>query len=135
MAKMTEEEKEAFMNAHQEQERMLGEELDVTTVEGAKEFVRLQISNGADYIKIMIEEGTVVNCPGLPVLDKVVMKAAVDEAHKYNKLVIAHILTAEAAKIAVEIGVDGLAHLFIDRPDWTPELIALIAERKMFVTP
>ncbi len=41
-----------------------------------------------------------------------VLKAAVDEAHKLVKIAIAHVLTAEAAKTAVEVGVDGVAHLF-----------------------
>jgi imidazolonepropionase-like amidohydrolase len=64
-----------------------------------------------------------------------VLKAAVDEAHKLGKIAIAHVLTAEAAKTAVEVGVDGLAHLFIDRPQWTPELIKYIADKGIFVTP
>lgn len=135
MARMTDEEREAFLKAHEEQEEQMNSGIDVTTAEGAVKFTQLQIANGADYIKIMIEEGTVVNCPNLPVLEKHVMQAAAEEAHRQSKIVIAHVLTAEAAKMAVEIGVDGLAHLFIDRPQWTPELIKLIADRNVFVTP
>src|SRR5690606_8028318 len=56
------------------------------------------------------------------------------EAHQLDKIVIAHILTAEAAKTAIEVGVDGLAHLFIDRPEWTPELIRAIANKGIVVT-
>ena len=94
-----------------------------------------QVNNGADYFKLMIEEGTVMNAPGLPVIETHVLKAAVEEAHKLGKIAIAHVLTAEAAKTAVEIGVDGLAHLFIDRPDWTKDLIESIASKGIFVTP
>lgn len=43
-------------------------------------------------------------------LNREVMTIAVDEAHRFNKIVIAHTLTAEATKLAVEIGIDGLAH-------------------------
>jgi imidazolonepropionase-like amidohydrolase len=135
MARMSEEEKEAFLKAHEEQERELSDGIDVTTEEGAVAFARLQIANGADYFKVMIEEGTVMNSPNLPVIEKHIMKAAVDEAHRHRKIAIAHVLTAEAAKTAVEIGVDGLAHLFIDRPYWTPELIKMIADNNIFVTP
>lgn len=135
MEKMSEEEKAAFIAAHEAQQIEEESGPDVTTIEGAIAFVHRQINNGADYFKIMIEEGTVMNAPGLPMIKPEVLKAAVDEAHKLGKIAIAHILTAEAAKTAVEIGVDGLAHLFIDRPEWTAELIKSIADKGIFVTP
>jgi imidazolonepropionase-like amidohydrolase len=135
MEKMSEEEKAVFIAAHQAQRDEEEQGPDVTSLEGAIAFVHRQVDNGADYFKIMIEEGTVMNAPGLPVIETHILKAAVDEAHKLGKIAIAHVLTAEAAKTAVEIGVDGLAHLFIDRPDWTPELIASIASKGIFVTP
>ena len=135
MASMDEEEKAAFLAAHEAQHADELNQLDVTTATGAKQFVNRQIENGADYVKIMIEEGTVMNAPGLPVISETVMQVAVDEAHTHGKLVIAHILTAAAASTALAIGVDGLAHLFIDRPDWTPELVRSIADSGAFVTP
>jgi imidazolonepropionase-like amidohydrolase len=135
MEKMSEEEKAIFVAAHQAQKEEEELSPDVTSLNGAIDFVRRQVNNGADYFKIMIEEGTVMNAPGLPLIETPVLKAAVDEAHKLGKIAIAHVLTAEAAKTAVEIGVDGLAHLFIDRPDWTQDLIESIASKGIFVTP
>jgi len=135
MERMSEEEKSAFLAAHEEQHAEELDSPDVTTETGAKEFVNRQVENGADYFKIMIEEGTVMNAPGLPLISEKVMKVAVDEAHKLGKIAIAHVLTAEAAKTAISIGVDGLAHLFIDRPSWTGELVQSIADRGAFVTP
>ncbi|KAA9354686.1 amidohydrolase family protein [Larkinella humicola] len=135
MEKMTEEEKKEFIAAFAERENEDGNKPDVTTITGAVQFVQQQMENGADYFKIMIEEGTVMNAPGLPMIKTEVLKAAVNEAHKLGKIAIAHVLTAEAAKTAIEVGVDGLAHLFIDRPDWTPELIKSIADKGIFVTP
>ena len=135
MEKMTEQEKKEFIASFEERKSEDGNKLDVTTKDGAVQFVRQQMENGADYFKIMIEEGTVMNAPSLPMIQPEVLKAAVDEAHKLGKIAIAHVLTAEAAKTAVEVGVDGLAHLFIDRPDWTPELIKSIADKGIFVTP
>lgn len=135
MENMTEQEKQDFIAAFEERESEEGTKLDVTTIDGAVQFVRQQMENGADYFKIMIEEGTVMNAPGLPMIKTEVLKAAVDEAHSLGKIAIAHILTAEAAKTAIEVGVDGLAHLFIDRPAWTPGLIKSIADKGIFVTP
>ncbi len=135
MEKMSEEKRAAFIAAHEEHLANKSGALDVTTAQGAIEFVHQQVEGGADYFKIMIEEGTVMNSPGLPVISEEVLKVAVDEAHKLNKLAIAHVLTAEAARTAMAVGVDGLAHLFIDRPSWTQELIKSIAERGAFVVP
>lgn len=135
MEKMTEEEKAAFMAAHAKQHEEESNGPDVTTKDGAIQFVRRQVENGADYFKIMIEEGTVMNAPGLPMISEDVLEAAVAEAHQLDKMAIAHVLTAEAAKTAVAVGVDGLAHLFIDRPEWTPDLVKSIADKGIFVTP
>jgi len=132
---MSEEDKVEYLNSFLTDSDDDKIEIDMTTAAGAIQFVNRQINNGADYFKIMIEEGTVMNAPGLPMLNKEVMKIAVDEAHRFNKIAIAHTLTAETAKLAVEIDIDGLAHLFIDRPEWTPDLIKIIAEKGVFVTP
>ncbi|OAG44244.1 hypothetical protein AYO21_01701 [Fonsecaea monophora] len=86
-----------------------------TTPDEAVTFVKQRVSEGADYIKIMIEDGTVFASPGLPMLSRETLSAAVTEAHKHDKLVIAHAMTYEAAEVAAEVGVDGLSHLFLDR--------------------
>jgi imidazolonepropionase-like amidohydrolase len=135
MERMNDQEKADFMALFEAKEDGEKVNLDVTTVEGAIKFVQAQVDNGADYFKVMIEEGTVLNAPGLPMLSDEVLKASVKEAHKLNKIAIAHVLTAETSKTAIEAGIDGLAHLFIDRPDWTDELVEMIAESGAFVTP
>ena len=80
----------------------------VETPEQAVRFVKKEISNGADYIKIFIEDGSCIGHPGLPVLGDDTVRAAVSEAHKYNKLAIVHATTADAARRAIEAGIDGL---------------------------
>jgi hypothetical protein len=65
----------------------------VTTIEGAIEFVHRQVNNVADYFKIMIEEGTLLNAPGLPMIKSELMEASVKEAPKLNMITIAHVLT------------------------------------------
>lgn len=135
MEKMTEQERQDFISSFAEHKEESVHKADVTTMEGALKFVNQQVENGADYFKIMIEDGRVMNAPGLPMIRPEILKAAVDHAHKSGLIAIAHVLTAEAVKIAIEAGVDGLAHLFIDRPDWTPDLIKSIADKGIFVTP
>jgi imidazolonepropionase-like amidohydrolase len=132
LEKMSEEDRNAMLAAHAHDH---GEAPSLANRDEALAFVSEQVKDGADYIKIMIEEGTVLAAPGLPVLSKDILSAAVEEAHRHDKIVIAHVLTAESSRQAIEIGVDGLAHLFIDRPAYTPDLVNMIAEAGAFVTP
>ena len=106
----------------------------VSTPTQAARFVARQVAEGADYIKIFIEDGSCVGFSGLPVLDNETLLAAVKEAHRYNKMAIAHVTTVAGGQRAIAAGVDGLAHLFFDhRP--TPEFVAAIASSGSFVTP
>ncbi len=105
----------------------------VSTPGEAARFVSRQVSRGADYIKVFIEDGSRIGFPGLPVLDDATLAAAVQEAHRHDKLAIAHITTAEGARRAVDAGVDGLGHLFLDSP--AQELIGTIASAGVFVIP
>lgn len=132
LEQMSEEDRNAMLAAHAHDH---GEAPAVTNRDEALTFVNEQVRQGADYIKVMIEEGTVLAAPGLPVLSQEVLRAAVEEAHRHSKIAIAHILTTESAQQAIEVGVDGLAHLFIDRPDTTSELVRMIADAGAFVTP
>ncbi|MEC0372120.1 amidohydrolase family protein [Paenibacillus chibensis] len=132
LEKLSEEDKEAMLAAYAHDHEEIPQ---VTSVEEAIKHVHTQVENGADYIKIMIEEGTVMGAPGLPVLSDEILKTAVNEAHKFGKLVIAHVLTALTSQEAIDLGVDGLGHLFIDRPEYTAELVKSIAASGAFVTP
>jgi imidazolonepropionase-like amidohydrolase len=106
----------------------------VSTPEEAVKFVKKQVANGADYIKIFIEDGTTVGFPGLRVTSNETLLAAVNEAHLLGKMAIAHVTTFEGGQKAISAGVDGLAHLFFDHQP-TPELISAIASSGAFVTP
>lgn len=104
----------------------------------ATQFVADRVADGADYVKIMIEEGSVLEAPGLPTMTRETMEAAVKAAHEHKKIAIAHALTRDATRQALAIGVDGLAHLYIDTPtEEGPDtaLIAAIAKSGAFVTP
>lgn len=107
---------------------------DVSTPAEAVAFVARQVNNGADYIKIMIEEGTVLGAPGLPMPSQDIIVASVNEAHQRGKMAIAHVLTASTSLQAIAAGMDGLAHVFMDVPH-TPEVVEAIAASGAFVTP
>ncbi|OMF78409.1 MULTISPECIES: amidohydrolase family protein [Paenibacillus] len=132
LEKLPKEDREAMLAAYAHDHEEVPQ---VTTVEEAIKHVHTQVESGADYIKIMIEEGTVLGAPGLPILSDEILKAAVAEAHKFDKIVIAHVLTAHSSQTAIDMGVDGLGHLFLDRPECTSELVKSIADSGAFVIP
>jgi len=106
----------------------------VSTPEEAVRFVRRQVANGSDYIKVFLEDGTTIGFPGLPVTSNETLLTAVNEAHRLGKMAIAHVTTVEGGQKAVSAGVDGLGHLFFDRAP-SPELVAALASSGAFVTP
>lgn len=105
-----------------------------TTPEEAVAFVPRLVAAGSDYIKFMVDDGTVEGHPGLPMLDQATLSAGVAEAHRHGMLAIAHTLTVDATRMAIEAGIDGLAHLFMDQPH-TGEIIDLVAASGAFVVP
>ncbi|ANZ39846.1 imidazolonepropionase [Lentzea guizhouensis] len=105
-----------------------------TTPEEAVAFIPQLIERGSDYIKFMVDDGSVEGHPGLPMLDQATLNAGVAEAKKHGMLTVAHALTVDATRMAVEAGVDGLVHLFMDQPH-TDEIIGLMRDAGMFVAP
>ena len=105
-----------------------------TTPAEAAAFVPHLLARGSDYIKFMIDDGSVEGHPGLPVLDQATLNAGVAEAHRHGALTVAHALTLDATRMAAEAGVDGVVHVFMDRPH-TEEIVDLVAEAGMFVVP
>ncbi|GIF78007.1 amidohydrolase family protein [Asanoa siamensis] len=89
--------------------------LGVTSTPEAARLVAGLVAGGADYVKVMIEDGALLGRPGLSVLADDVLRAAVRAAHAHGRLTVAHALTEQTARRALDAGVDGLAHVFIDR--------------------
>ncbi|MBS1676306.1 MAG: amidohydrolase family protein [Actinobacteria bacterium] len=96
-------------------------------------FVEGRIAEGADYIKVLVEDGHVFG-DSLPTLDPGLVAATVREAHARDRMVLAHTMTVASATQAVDAGVDCLTHLFFDRPH-TDELVEKIAAAGVFVIP
>jgi imidazolonepropionase-like amidohydrolase len=97
------------------------------------EFVAARVAEGSDYIKIIVEGGKPWNATR-PTLDADQVRRAAAAAHAHGKLAVAHVGSHDEAMLALEAGVDGLAHAFADRPP-DARFAALAAERGAFVIP
>jgi len=106
-----------------------------TTVAEVPAFVEGRIAEGADYIKVLVEDGHVFGSdPLLPTLAPELVAATVEESHARGKMVLAHVMTRQTVEQVVDAGVDGLTHLFFDRPH-TNALVEKIAAAGMLVIP
>nr|WP_055510392.1 amidohydrolase family protein [Nonomuraea pusilla] len=79
----------------------------------APAFVKARLAEGADYLKIVIDDGTVHGAE-LPVMTADIAAALVTAAHEAGLQVVAHAITASEVEIALDAGVDGLAHVWTD---------------------
>jgi imidazolonepropionase-like amidohydrolase len=102
----------------------------VTTDAEARKDVREQIAKRVDFVKIWVDDrnGTVQK------LSPALYRAIIDEAHKGNTRVIAHVYYLDDAKDLARAGVDAFAHLVRDR-EMDDEVIALIKQRNVLVMP
>ncbi|MFI6700108.1 amidohydrolase family protein [Streptomyces sp. NPDC050509] len=91
----------------------------VTDPAQAPAFVQARLDEGADYLKIVIDDGT-VHGADLPAMTPVVAAAVTTAAHEAGLRVIAHTITAAEANIALNAGVDGLAHVWADLAPQAP---------------
>lgn len=105
-----------------------------TTPEEAASIVAERVEQGTDYIKIMIEDGTVFGQPGTPDLTNELIAATCAEAHRFGKMAVAHTMSIKATERAINGGIDGLMHIFIDKP-YTKEIIGAIVNSGVFVCP
>lgn len=108
--------------------------MPIPTINGPEEaqaFVDARIAEGSDYIKIIYDDGKTYGL-SIPTISKATMAAVVAAAHKRGKLAVAHIGSLQGARDAIESGVDGLAHLFVDR-DPDPDFGKFVAAHHAFV--
>lgn len=97
----------------------------------AQVFVDARISEGSDYIKLIYDDASAYGSHR-PTLTKDELAALVVAAHKRGKLVICHIGSLQQARDAINAGVDGLAHIFEDRPP-DPDFGKFVAAHHAFV--
>jgi imidazolonepropionase-like amidohydrolase len=96
----------------------------VTTEEEARTDVRELAAKKANIVKIWVDDrgGTVEK------LHPNLYRAIIDEAHKNNMRVFAHVMKLDDVKDLLRAGIDGFAHMVRDR-DIDDEMIALVKAR------
>ncbi|GAA3563524.1 amidohydrolase family protein [Amycolatopsis ultiminotia] len=97
----------------------------------AAAFVEGRLSEGADYIKIMIEDGATFGT-SLPQVPPEVVTAVVEAAHERGVLAVVHTFSSAATRAAVEAGADGVTHLHYDEVV-SDDLISRMRDQGMFV--
>lgn len=75
---------------------------------GARDSVRVRVVQGADGIKLFTMP--ITRQRPFPVMDSSIVRAVTDEAHRTGRFVIAHPTHLAGVHVAVENGVDVLAH-------------------------
>jgi imidazolonepropionase-like amidohydrolase len=105
----------------------------LTEPDQAQAFVDARIAQGSDYIKVILDDFREFN-RHIPTLDDPTLRAIVKAAHLRGKMVIAHVLTANYAKEAMEADVDGLAHMYEGAP-MDEDFGGLAARHHIFVVP
>ncbi|GAC1383440.1 MAG: amidohydrolase family protein [Herpetosiphon sp.] len=79
----------------------------LTNAADAQRFVAERVAEGADYIKVIVEDPHIM---GSAALDTVTIAALVEAAHQAGRKIIAHVTTITAFKMAADAGVDVLTH-------------------------
>jgi imidazolonepropionase-like amidohydrolase len=83
----------------------------VTGPADASRFVAERVSEGADYIKVIVEDP---NRMGSSALDSATIAALVEAAHTAKLKIIAHVSALASFKIAADAGVDIITHAPLD---------------------
>ena len=103
----------------------------VTSPADASRFVAERVADGADYIKIIVEDPQRM---GAAALGEATIAALVKEAHRAGLKAIAHVTTLTAFKMATDAGVDILTHAPFDA-DVDDTLAASIARQSIVSVP
>jgi imidazolonepropionase-like amidohydrolase len=95
-----------------------------------------ELAGGADIVKLFT--GSWATPRSIILMPLEVAKAAVEAGHRRGKLVFAHPSNSPGARVAIEAGVDVLAHTFptsLDGSPWDPALPAMMKERSVALIP
>jgi imidazolonepropionase-like amidohydrolase len=105
----------------------------ITDPAQAQAFVDARIAEGSDYIKIILEDGS-VRFPLKGNLNDETLRAVIAATKRRGKLAVVHVSEEKYARQAIEAGADGLVHVYKQgRPD--RDLARLAKSRGIFVIP
>lgn len=107
---------------------------EVATPEAARSRATAQIEAGADGVKLFT--GAIVGKPqGVLPMRKDVASAIVDAAHAHGKPAFAHPTDQAGLQVAIDSGVDVLAHTAPDAGEWSPTLVAQLKAQDIALVP
>src|SRR5216110_1622675 len=117
---------------------LFGREPDYTdgiidSPDDARKAVRFEVKNGADVIKAAVSGGvlSLVDEVDTPQLTPAEMAALVDESHRLRKKVAVHCHGDQAAREAIDAGVDSIEHGSFMKP----ETVTMMKKKGTFLTP
>jgi imidazolonepropionase-like amidohydrolase len=117
---------------------LFGREADYTegivdSPEDVRKAVRFEVKNGADVIKAAVSGGvfSLADEVDTPQLTPAEVAALVDESHRLRKKVAVHCHGDQAAREAIEAGVDSIEHGSFMKP----ETLTLMKNKGTFLTP
>jgi imidazolonepropionase-like amidohydrolase len=105
----------------------------LTSADSAQSWVDARVADGSDYIKIVYDNGQAWG-GSTPTISREILGAVIKAAHARQKLAVVHIHDLESARTAIELGADGLVHLFFDRAH-DAAFVQLVRSRGAFVIP
>ncbi len=97
----------------------------------AEAWVAARKSEGSDWIKLVVEPGWGRQ---LATLDQVTVRAVINAAHQQGLLAVVHASRLEDALAVVEMGADGLVHVWRDQVP-NAEQVKIIRDAGIFVIP
>jgi imidazolonepropionase-like amidohydrolase len=103
------------------------------TPEQAIALVRDHAARGANGIKLFT--GSDQGHGQVALLPVATAKAAVDEAHHHGMRVFAHPTSVEGVRVAIDSGVDVLAHTLPQSPPWTPDFTQQLKHANLSLIP
>jgi imidazolonepropionase-like amidohydrolase len=106
---------------------------DTETPDQAIALVRDHAAKGADGIKLFT--GSLQDGGKVAALPLAIARSAVEEAHRHGMPVFAHPQNLQGVEIAIDSGVDVLAHTVPDSPPWTPEFVAKLKKANLALIP
>jgi imidazolonepropionase-like amidohydrolase len=107
---------------------------EVATVEQARRRAAAQIEAGADGVKLFT--GAIVGPPrGVLAMSRDIARAVADEAHAHGKTAFAHPTDQAGLEVALDSGVDVLAHTAPNSGDWSPQFVARLKAGKVALIP
>jgi imidazolonepropionase-like amidohydrolase len=105
---------------------------EVESTAQAKERVRQQVRDGADGIKIFANS---IESDGILTMPLDMAQAITAEAHRAGKPVFAHVSNDQGIEVAIQSGVDILAHTTAADELWSPAFVQRMTAAHMALTP